>query len=271
MKKTIFDYVNYKSYIRDLLKTRPGKGYGFKSKIASALNCRPAFISQVLNGNQQFSPEQAEALNQFIGHNKDESVFFHLLVQYERAGTKILGERIRSQIEEMLQKRLILKDRVDIRETLSTLDQATYYSSWLYAAIHMLTTIPRYQNKEAIAKYFDISLIKLNGILDFLISVGLVVQINGSLKPGVSRIFLGVDSPMIVPHHRNWRLRAIESLDHDLKNDLHLSTAVTVNRADGLKIKQQLVQYIEEIRGQVKASQSEEELHCFCVDFFHVR
>jgi uncharacterized protein (TIGR02147 family) len=271
MKKTIFEYSNYKSYLRDLLKSRPRNGYGFKSEIAKALDCRPAFISQVLNNQMQFSPEQAEAFNQFAGHSKDESVFFLLLVQYDRAGSKSLSERIKFQINEFLQKRLILKDRVDIKKTLSAVDQAIYYSSWYYAAVHMLVTIPQYQNKEAIVKYLGLSLDKVNDILEFLISSGLILRANGSLRPGISRIFLGLDSPMIVQHHKNWRLKAIDAFDNDLKRDLHLSTVVTVNRSDAEKIKQKLVQYIEEIRQQIKESQNEEELHCFSVDFFNVR
>ncbi len=270
MNKMIFEYVDYKLYLKDFLKSKPGHGYGIRSKMAVATSCRPAFISQVLNEGLHFSAEQTEALNDFFGHDKDESIYFHFLVQFERAGTKKLRERIKSQMEELNQKRMILKDRVDIKATLSAVDQATYYSSWLYAAVHMLTTIPKYQAKESIAGYLKISTPKLNHVIEFLVSVGLVVKQRGLLRPGISRIFIGVDSPMIVPHHKNWRLRAINSLEQNLSTDLHLSSVVTVNHDDAEKIKRQLIRFIEEIRQQVKQSTDEDELHCFSVDFFNV-
>ena len=44
MKKDIFDYIDYKRYLAHILLHKPGKGFGFRSKIAQAIGCRIAYV-----------------------------------------------------------------------------------------------------------------------------------------------------------------------------------------------------------------------------------
>lgn len=269
MKKDIFDYRSYKSYLRDLIHHQPGKGFGFRTRVAEAIGCRSAYVSQVLQGSANLSLEQAEALNAFLGHTAEEGDFFLLLIQQERAGSQRLRERWERQIRLAREKRLILKDRVDIKKSLTPEDQATYYSSWHYAAIHILITIERYRAIESIAEYFHLPVARVADVVEFLCRLGLVAKDRGRLKPGISRIFLGNDSPSIAKHHTNWRMRAIESLDRSEHADLHLSTVVSISKTDVTRIKEILVKNLEEARAVAKAS-TEEELHCLALDFFQV-
>jgi uncharacterized protein (TIGR02147 family) len=270
MNKTVFEYSDYKRYLVDFLKSKPGNGHGIKTQIAKAANCHIAYISQILNKDAHFSLEQAEEVNKFLGHSKDEGLFFLLLIQHSRAGTTGLRARFKEQMNTMLEKRLVLKDRVDIKKTLSDLDQIKYYSSWHYAATHMAVSILKLQTRESLAEHFNLPIERINEILEFLLSINLVVREGSKFKVGVGRIFLGNDSNMISKHHTNWRIRAIESLDHNLKSDLHFSTVVTLSSDDVKKIKEQLVKYIEDIRGIVRESAKDEELYSFCLDFFEL-
>ena len=270
MVKDVFDFRSYKRYLSEILKNQPANGHGYKSRLAQAAGCRVAYVSQIFGGEAHFSPEQAEALNTFLGHSPEEADYFLLLVQLERAGSKALEKRIEVQIEKALEKRLILKDRVDIKASLSPVDQATYYSAWYFAATHILVTIPSFQTREAIGRYLDFPVERTNEILDFLVNVGLVNYAQGRYTPGTTRLFLGNDSPMIAKHHSNWRMRAIQSLDRGLKTDLHFSGVFSLARADVLKIKEKLVKDIEEARSLIRESKDETELQCFAVDFFKI-
>lgn len=269
-KTEIFDYLDYKQYLSDFLKRLPAKGHGFRSRMAEAAGCRVAYVSQVLNGNLHLSMEQAEGLNILLDHASDECDFFLLLIQYGRAGTHALRERLKTQINQIRQKRLVLKDRVDIKATLDPIAQATYYSSWHYAAVHILVTIEGFQTKDAIATYLRVPPEKIAEVIEFLRSVGLVRNEVGRIKPGIARIFLGSDSPMISQHHTNWRIRAIESLDRDKNSAVHLSTLMSFGKKDLLRMKEQIVKSIEETRSIARESTPEEELYCFCVDFFKI-
>ena len=270
MKKNIFEYDSYKKYLTDFIKSRPSKGHGFRTEIANAMNCRAAFVSQVLNSEAHFSLEQAEAVNSLLGHTMEESDYFLLIVQFERAGSHGLKIRLKKQIDRSIEKRQVLKERVDIKQTLTIQDQATYYSHWYYATIHMLVTIEKFQTKESIADYTRLPLEKVSTVLEFFIHTGLVKFENGKYKPGLSRLFLGADSPLIAKHHTNWRLQALQSLDRDLNSDLHFSGIVSLASQDISKTKEELIRGLESARTIVRESPREEEIYCIGIDFFKV-
>jgi uncharacterized protein (TIGR02147 family) len=267
--KSIFEYRNYKRYLLDWLAIQPGNGHGWRSRIAKSVGCHAAYVSQVLNRDVHFSPEQAEDMNRLLGHSKDESQFFLLMVQQGRAGTSALKARINEQVEAILEKRMVLKERVDIKRALSKNDQATYYSAWYFAAVHILLTIPKFHSRDAISEALDLSQERVSEVLEFLVSTGLAVNDSGRYKVGVARIFLGNDSPFLVRHHSNWRIKAIQQIDHKEKKNLHFSTVVSLSKADFLQLREQLWDAIEGARRVIKESK-EEELCCLNLDFFSV-
>lgn len=269
MIKTLFDYLDYKTYLAEFIRTQPMKGRGFKAKLAQAMKCQSAYLSRVLNGNAHLSLEQAQMASMLIGHTKEEQKFFLLLVLHTRAGTRELRDEFHQQIEQTLQQRLNLKNRFNVKKTLSREDQMTYYSAWYYSAIHFLLTISEYQTREAIAQRLKLPLKKVSSILDFLVSIGLAAREGNHFKTGVSRIHLENDSPMISKHHSNWRMKAIQSVDQEEIDEMHYSAVVTIAKKDAVKIKSALIEAVERVRLMVKESK-EEELFCYNVDFFKV-
>jgi uncharacterized protein (TIGR02147 family) len=270
MEKDIFSFKSYRAYILHRITGMPKSGRGMRLALAKAISCPVSHISQVLNNISHLSLEQAEAANEFLGHTEEEGDFFLLLVQYARAGTKTLEDRLNRQISQTQQKRLVLKDRLGVKEEISPIDQATFYSSWIYGAIHVMVSIPKFQTREAIADHLKLSVKTVGEILEFLVSLGLVVKNPKGYAIGTSRIHLGSDSPMISKFHSNWRMKAIQSFENeDFKNNLHYSSAITISDADFLRIKALLVKYISEIKSVIRDSK-EENAFCFSMDFFKI-
>jgi len=270
MKNSVFYYQNYKRYLCDRIDSLPSKGHGFRSRLAQAAGCNVAYVSQVLNSSAHFSLEQAEEVNHLLGHNPEESLFFNLLVQIARAGTQRLKQRTQAQIDGIIQKRMNLKDRVDTKKTLSEMDQTRYYSSWYYAAIHILVSVPGLQTKEALAEHLGLSIEKVSSVLEFLLSISLVSQEQGLYKIGVGRVFLGNDSLMIAKHHANWRMKALEAIDNGDPKDVHFSTVMSLAKKDVALMREKLMKCIEETRAIVRDSKTDEEVHSLCLDFFEV-
>lgn len=266
----VFSYLSYKVYLQDWLKSKPHQGYGLRAKMAESLRCQQAYISQVLNSHAHFNLEQAEALSYYLEHTNEERHFFLLLVQRERAATQTLKKYFQDQMEQLTQKRLVLKERLEVKKTLNIKDQAVYYSAWYYAAVHVALSIPDLQTHEALAKRFGLPFSKISKIIQFLISVNLATQEKGRLKIGTSRIHLADDSPLIARQHANWRLKALESMDKTEERDLHYSSVITLSENDVLRIKSMLVKWITETKAVIRDSK-EEEIHCFNIDFFRVK
>lgn len=269
MKETLFSFSGYKAYLRRRLGG-PGSRPGIKTALAGAIGCQPTYISQVLHSKAHLSLEQAESANQFFAHSKEEAHFFMLLLQKERAGTKALERYFDEQINEILQKRLVLTERLGAKQVLSSEHQSVYYSSWHYAAVHIGLTIPELRAPQALASYLQIPLGKISEVLDFLVSAGLAVEDRGLYKPGLSQIRLGKASHNIIKHHANWRMHSIESLVREELTDLHYSAVVSLSKQDVLKIKDRLLDVIDEIQKTVRDSK-EEALCSVAFDFYGLK
>jgi len=268
--KTVFDYEDYKHYLKDWIANQPKGGRGIKSTFAEAARCQTAFISQVLHGKAHLNLDQAQAMSQVMSHSSESFHFFILLIQLKRAGTPKLRDYFSEQIQFIREERLMIKNRIRVKQAFSQEDQATYYSNWLYAAVHIAVTCRALQTIDALAKYFRLPVKKITRTVEFLASVGLIKATNqGSLQIGEARIHLGGDSPFVSKNHSNWRLRALQSLERERTPELHYSSVITVSRADVRRIKDLLIDSVEKTNGLVAAS-PEEELWCLALDFFEV-
>jgi uncharacterized protein (TIGR02147 family) len=262
--KIVFNFIDYKPYLVHLVG-RKGERKGVRSALARTLRCQPTYISQVLNGNLNFNLEQADAIGAFLGHTEEEQHYFLLLIQKARAGTKSLEKYFENQIQNILQRRMVLAERLEKRSSLNKEDQAVYYSSWMFAAIHMALSVPELQSREAISQYLNLPINKVSETLEFLNQCGLVLFENGRYQIGSLRI--GKDSQNLRKHHLNWRQRAIESLDYEDLTDLHYSSIFSVSKKDLSKIKDLLISSIEKNADLVKQSGVEEPV-ALCIDFF---
>jgi len=262
---SIFEAKTYKQFLQEKLKNR-----GDRSRLADAIPCHNGYVSQVLKGSTHFSLEQAERINAFFGHGRDESHCFLLLLQKERAGTTGLRAYFQEQLNSLREKRLVLRDRLQFQRSVSPEDQAIFYSSWHYAAAHVLVSVPGCDTDRGLAEYFGLPLERTREIVRFLVSIGLLKEGKGRLSVGPSSVHLSADSPLISKHHANWRLRAIQSLDRRIGSDLHYSSVITASRDDAVRVRELLVKAIEEIRSVVRASPNEAGF-VYAVDFFGLR
>jgi uncharacterized protein (TIGR02147 family) len=268
MKKSIFDYEDYRKYLVHALQDR--QEAGARSRLAEALHCQPAFISRVLNNKDaHFSLEHGISINQFFGHSDQEAHYFMLLLQYGRAGSKQLENYYLGQMREVQEKRLVIADRLQVKQTLSSEDQMTYYSAWYYSAVHMAVMVPELQTKTALATYFKLPLPLMTECLDFLESVGFVDLKDGKYKIGAQRLHLPEASPLISKHHTNWRMKAIQSFDRKSKEDLFYSGPMSISEEDARKIRERILALLEEIEPVIKASK-EEGLFAMNLDLFRV-
>ena len=266
-KPNVFEYQDYKPYLAEWIHSRPGNGRGEKSRMAERARCQLAYISQILNGPAHFSLEQAEALNPLLEHTEDEGDFFLLLLQRSRAGTPTLRRYFDRKIQNVLNQRLVLKNRLTDQKTLTRENQATYYSHWAYCAIHMGTLVPALRTPRALADYFAIGIEKTVEILEFLESTGLVVKKDGLFHPGNVRIHLESDSPMISKHHTNFRLQAMRALETSTPHELHYSSVVGISKDDLPRVRELLVKTIEDVRAIIKTSK-DDAIYCYNLDLF---
>ncbi len=67
---------------------------------------------------------------------------------------------------------------------------------------------------------------KASEILQFLVRSGLVIEKNGAYLMRTRSTWLGRESPHLVKHHTNWRIRAIEKSESLSEAELMYSRQV---------------------------------------------
>ncbi|MDC0980164.1 TIGR02147 family protein [Bdellovibrionales bacterium] len=266
--KSIFSFLSYKQYLYSYLSNQPKRGYGLRSIWAEKLGCNLAYLSRVLNKEAQLSVEQALELSELLKLGSEERDFFLLLVRKDRAGSFKLKSIIESEINEILSKRSLLRNRIEIKTKIDIEAQAKFYSSWLYSAIHMALTLEDINSKHEISEYFGISVNKSSEILDFLEEIGLISIINEKVTTLENQMFLGSDSNLISMHHKNWRIKALEEMSEINRESIHYSTVFTFSKEDYPRIKEILIKAIEDARNVVGKTAKEDEITCLNLDFF---
>ena len=265
---SIFDFKKYKEYLKTTLATE-GERRGMRTKLADALQCQSAFISQVLNGEANFSLEHAVKIQKFMGHTDEEAHFFMLLVHLGRAGSRELEVYFQKQIDRILAQREKIQERIDVKRSLSAENQAVYYSSWIYAAAHVLISTPSCQTREALARRLQVPQSRATEIIEFLLEAGLAIEERGKLRYGEARIHLGADSKLISKPHTNLRLRAIHSLDTPEEQNLHYSAFYSLAERDVPLVRTMMLKMLEEMEPILRKS-PEETAYGIGMDFFRI-
>ena len=146
---------------------------------------------------------------------------------------------------------------------------AIYYSSWHYAAIHILLTIPAYRSVATISQRLRLPAGVTKDALASLAEMGLAELRDGSWRATAKDVHLEKASRFNSLNHFNWRQRAIASSIAAKPRDLHYTAVHSMSGADSEKIKEKILRLIDESRSIVGPSQ-EEELFALTCDFFSV-
>jgi uncharacterized protein (TIGR02147 family) len=263
--KSIYSYSDYKIYLKAL---ETGDLYkGFRSRLAECTQCQNAFVSQVLNGDVNFNLEQGLRIAQFLNLNQDEKQFFLWMIEHRRAGTSDLKKYFHDLMSQLRERNLTVKEQIKIGTVLSSEAQAKYYSSWIYAAIHIAVMVPTFNTVQKLAQIFQLNEDTVNAAANFLVENGLLTWKGPHLKSGHIQIHISSKSPHSSKHHTNWRIQALKSLDSPQKSDMHYSGVSSLSMSDVEHIRAMLVDTIANYIKFIEKS-PEETVYTLNLDFF---
>jgi uncharacterized protein (TIGR02147 family) len=266
---SLFEFKDYKKYVTQRVHGMPKRGRGQWLKIAKSLDMHTTMVSQVFRGNFHLTPEQAQKLSAYFDFSDLETEYFMNLVLKARAGTRELRDYYSKKLRELKEKALKLSERLSYEKELTESDRALFYSSWLYSAASLLTSIPKFQSYDAITNYFDLPNQKISEVIDFLLRTGLCEREGDRIKMGVTSTHVGEESMLVARHHANWRQRNIQKVDTLKREELMFTCPVTLSHKDFAKVREDIVQFIESFRKRIDPSPSEE-MACLNIDWVRV-
>lgn len=253
----LFKYSKYRDFLRNCFPS-VGDKRGQRKKLSQFLDCQTSLISLVLTDRSHLSEDMAFKTAQFLQLTPQETEFFLLSYHFERAGSPALRTYYQSKMQEILDRRSQIKERITTSVKIPLEVQAQYYSNWIYAAIHTVILNPAIRETSKIAKKLNLSENIVREALSFMEHWGFVARVDNLFEPGMNRIHLSAESPFITQHHRNWHIEAMRALDEKKPNDLNYSGALSMSKTDAEKIRENLLGMIEAIEKQIAPSKDEE-------------
>lgn len=262
----LFEYEDYKTYVNSWVESQERGGYGQYSRFAETLSITSVAVSQVFKGSRDLNLEQALKLANYFGLSEIESKYFLLLVEKARAGTKELKDFFNKQLLEIRAQSLSIKNLIKHSE-LTDEDKELFYSSWIYIAIWLAADISKFSSVSKLAQKFQVPEEKIHEITRFLVDRGLLQRSSRGFSMGKNVVHLSKDSPMILRHHFNWRMKALELIGAKDIDQLNYSAPMSLSEEAAREIHSEILKVIK--KATKKASESEsEKLCCLNIDWF---
>lgn len=267
MSLDLFSFSDYRLYLKAWLEAARESRRSNLTLLAKAIGVHTSFLAHVLSGSKNLSFEQVTELMEPLGFTHLEREYFFALVQIERAGSHKLKKYWNDKKSEIIAEHQKLRSRVGVHHELSAEDRAIFYSSWIYVAVFVATAIDDGQRLEQIAERFHLSRDRADEILNFLVQTGICDLVGTTYKMGRSVVYLTNDSPLVVKHHTNWRMRAIQKMDSREDSELFFTSPMSMSKSDFLQIRELLAKAIQSTLAICKDSPAEEVV-CLNIDLF---
>lgn len=263
----VFEYSIYRAFLKAWLDAAKAHKTSNLSRLAESIGVHPTFLSHVLAGDKDLSLEQASLMSEHFGFTRLEQEYFFVLIQLERAGHEKLRQYWQEKKRSIEAEKNRLSQRFDPHQQLTLEQKAIFYSSWKYAAIWSSTAIEDGQTLDEIAERFKMGRENAAEVVQFLLQSGLCSEVAAVYSIGKVHIHVPNESPLVVKHHTNWRMRAVHKMDERDVDELFFTSPMSVAKTDFAIMREKLNSLIKDVVDVAKVSKAEEVV-CLNIDFF---
>ncbi len=243
----IFEYLDYRRYLRDLYQHRKATSYGFSHRSFSRrVGLKSSnFLKMVMDGERNLTPEMAHRFAEGCGLGGRGLDYFCELVAFNQARTASEKKRCHQRLFRFKQYRQI--HRLDEA-------QAEYHSTWYLPAIRELAARADFENDPKwIARVLHprITPGEARKALDTLLKLGLLARDEkGRLRQSEPLVTTGT-GPLghhIVSFHRAMMERASGALDTVSREQREISSlTLCVSREVMLDLKERIREFRREL------------------------
>jgi uncharacterized protein (TIGR02147 family) len=262
----IFDFKDYRKYLKKRINNMPRRGRGELSRMARVLGIHNTMMSHIMKETADLTLEQTLKLSDHWGLNNIERDYLVELVNWSRAGDTKTREYCSERIEKIRLQAQDLKTRLQAKNELSEEDRAFYYSSPIYSQVRLLSSIRRFQTFEALERETQLSSRKLRAVVDFLVSRNLCTEEGGKICYSDTRTYIEAGSALVARHHQNWRDKVREKTENLRDEDLMFTYPTAMSEPDFLILREKMAHFIREFK-EVSVPSPSEHLYCFNLDW----
>ena len=239
-KINLFDYTNYRDFLRDKYDELKNESSSFSYRYFS-MKCgysSPNFLKLVTEGKRNLSQESVKKFSHFFKFDKNEKIYFEKLVKLNQA--KCTSERAETAKE-------ILKSTLFNRVHPLAKDQFEYTSKWYYVAVReLLATENHPLGVKRISELIfpKVSETKIKRALEILIRLKMVKKINNRFVQTEEVVSTGdeVTYSGVADYHREMMRLASNSIDEISREHRDISGVAIGLSDEGIKELKQMIQ-----------------------------
>lgn len=243
----VFDYLDYRAFLRDyyLAQKERGRGFSYRAFSRRAGLRSPNYLKLVIDGDRSLSSEMAGRFAQACGLEGEAAAYFVDLVQFNQAETA--AERNAAYERLTSFKRYRKVHRLELA-------QAAYHSTWYLPAIRELAARKDFRADPAwIAARLRPTITPADAkrALEVLFELGLLVEDRrGRVKQGESLVSTGPETKglHVGNYHRTMMARAAASIDEWPAAHRDISSLTLCMGPDGLRrLKDRIARFRREL------------------------
>lgn len=262
---SVYSFQDYREFLNTWIDQQQVKG--LQGRLAQAMNISSTMISLILKGEKHLSMEQAAEASDFLGLKDKESEYWFLIVEYGRAGSQKLQQKLMHRIVELQNESRRISKRLKKDAELNDEQKAIFYSSWMYSGVRNLSALEQFHDVTSISQRLNIPISSVSQVVDFLVTHGLCKIQNDKLTYGPAYTHVASDSPFVMKHHQNWRVRGLQMMDLVEDKNLFYTCPMSLSKETAEEVRSMLVSFVQEVWKKVGPSPSEE-VYCLNFDWF---
>jgi uncharacterized protein (TIGR02147 family) len=264
----VFSHKSYRALLKDWLTHKAGRGG--QKRLADAAGCLPSYLSQVLSGAAELTPDQAYGMTVVMELDKEQADFMMRLVQRDRASSRLYRDHLTRGLEETSRKKQQLSEKLSPARVISGEDQARYYAAWYYPAIHTLASIPEFQTAKALEQRLNLGRDVMARALEDLERMELIRRDGARVIALAKNIHAASTSALNFSYHTVWRAIANQKMqEQPAGRNVHYTALYGLSKADAQILKSMMTDFIQRTR-EVVAPSVEETAVCLTCDIFEV-
>jgi transcriptional regulator with XRE-family HTH domain len=270
----VFRAPDYRAFVAHCMSQGSGrtKAHGMVQKVAEALGCHPTFVSQLMRGKSQMSVEQALLFSSYFKLTNDETHFFVLLLEKDRAGSVEAKKYFQTQMEKVLRSREAMVERIPELQNAPIAENSPFLRDWLPQAVHQVLQLPLTPNLDIVSHVLGMPKILVHKALLLLEDMGLVKRVgtsNGLLWTVLeTSLHLGNKSAAGLKIHANWRAKLAQEMQSGIRRDgsLHYTAICNLSERDAAEFQSELQAFLDTWRQRL-ANSVHQKTCLVCLDF----
>jgi uncharacterized protein (TIGR02147 family) len=224
---SIFQYTNYRTYLKDLFKEKKDKEKFTYRKFAELAGVNSSsWLLLLIKGKKNLTSDSAIRISRALGHTPEETEYFENLVHFTQAKTVESKNYFFTQLAD-IKKKSCKKDRLNVK--FITEDQYEYYNKWYHPVIRSLVTKVNFKDNYGLLGKQLIPVITASQArksVELLVRLGLIkrdsqdrwVQCDAVISTGDE-----VDSLNVINYHKQTLKKAEAIFDHCPKEQRDIS------------------------------------------------